>query len=230
MSNYNVTSDKIHRVLTFLIGAASPRSRKAMSVLGFDQDELDAGWGLLRRAAGDRMDVSAGPQAEDPKLVAAIDAFEDEWFPVVAATLERRYPALHAMVFLNLTQANGIGAAVTVRTLLDRVAQMQGAEAQAAKDLLAKRGFGAEAVAQGNALLAKLATLAPVPAEDPEQDRADRQAAESELWAWYIEWSTIVQAKVKNGQVLQKLGYLRGGRKAGGDTDQEGGGVPVGPA
>lgn len=213
MSTYKIVSDKLSRLLSFLRGCGNARVGAHLRKLGFTQADLDEGWALLREASGGRLAVHADGGEPDPKVVAAIDDFENRWYPIVSATLARRWPALAADVFLNLAQTEGPAVAVTVQTLLDRLAKMPGADGTAARALLAQRGLDDQAIAGVKELLAQMGTLGEAPAHDPEADRKERDAAEDRAWQWYLEWSQIAQAGISNGQVLQRLGYQLGGNQ-----------------
>lgn len=213
MGDIKTTSDRIARVLTFLRGFTDPQVAAKMAAAGFTQQDLDEGWVLVRKASGERLAVVPGNGgAADPKLIAQLDAWEDRWFPVADATLKRRWPGLHADVFLNLAQTSGPAVAVTVQTLVDRLERLDGKDGKAARELLAKRGLDGHMLANARDLLKQLGTLAPAPTYDPEADRKARDEGEDEMWAWYLEWSQIAQAAIKNGTLLQRLGYLQGGR------------------
>lgn len=212
MSNYKIVSDKLDRLITFLRGLTNARVGTYMVKAGFTQADLDEGWTLFRRAAGDRLAVRTDGSEPDPKIVAQLDEFENRFFPIVRATLHRRWPAFEAEVFLNLEQTTGPAVAVTVLTLLDRVAKLEGAGADEARAVLAQRGFNAEAIADATGLLTEMGSLAAPLTFDPELDREQREAAEADAWAWYLEWSEIAQANIKNGKLLQRLGYNSGGR------------------
>jgi hypothetical protein len=43
-------------------------------------------------------------------------------------------------------------------------------------------------------------------------DQAADEAAEAELWAWYLEWSTIARTVVTNRRHLRALGFLQNAR------------------
>ena len=64
-----------------------------------------------------------------------------------------------------------------------------------------------------------------------EDVRAAREEAEGEMWAWYLEWSTIARTTISDGRLLQRLGFgTRRARAAASeepeaaDTDVDGGG------
>ena len=212
MSIYNLSTDKLSRIMAFLRGLADERVGAKMSDAGMEQADVDEGWNLLRLATGDRLAVRANAGVVDPKVVAQLDDFENRFFPIVSGTLRRRWPELADAVFLNLEQASGPDVVITVQTLLDRVNGMPGQAGTDARELLAKRGLNAEAIAGAKALLAKLGTLGKLTGSDPEEDRKRREAAEANAWSWYLEWSEIAQGAIKNGQLLQRLGYNPGGR------------------
>ena len=58
-------------------------------------------------------------------MIEELDAFENKWFPIARVSLERHHPEMAAELFLNLSQTEGVEVAVSVRTFLERLAQMQ---------------------------------------------------------------------------------------------------------
>jgi hypothetical protein len=86
------------------------RNRKVASALasrGFGKDDLEEGLALLRGVT----DVSLAvlpPSSPNPAVIEQIDRWENEWFPVANATLLRHHPEIHARVFLNLSQTEGV--------------------------------------------------------------------------------------------------------------------------
>ncbi len=198
---------KCERVLRFLRGLSEPRVAAALLPFGFSQADWDEGWELLRSATGSRLSVpSASPP--DPSVLERLDAWENQWFPVIGASLRRRHPAVYEQLFLNLSQAEGLEVTVTVSTLLSRLSELDRApEGAAALALLQKRGFGAAQRNEAAELLDQFGEITP---ESPtvEQSAQEREAAEAALWDWYLEWSTIARSVVKGRRQLRQLGFL----------------------
>jgi hypothetical protein len=42
-----------------------------------------------------------------------------------------------------------------------------------------------------------------------------RRAADEALWAWYVEWSKISRAAIRDARMLRVLGFGRAGRPRG---------------
>ena len=74
-----------------------------------------------------------------------------------------------------------------------------------------RRGLTDEELAAARALLARVqrGPSSSEPVVDPEA----RATAEAHLWAWYLEWSGIARATVKDRRVLAALGLRPRGRK-----------------
>lgn len=212
---------KGRRVLNFLNGAAKPRAASLMARYGFGQEAYDNGWRLLKAVSGEHLDV--GPVADTPAYTAALlglDEWENLWYPIISAVLVNRHPAVQAWLFRNLSQQTGPAVTLSVRTLVDRFDLLKkrdaslpddvAAEAPAAMEILAARGFTAGRLEQARDLLKEVGQLESVDLPDPEEIRAAQAKAEQELWAWYLEWSTIAQQAISDGRVLRSLGFRSG--------------------
>lgn len=137
-----------------------------------------------------------------------------------------------AQVFKNLTQQEGLNVIMSVRTFLERYDAMvagqgtYGAEGAAAKTVLAARGLTDEQIAKARALITELGTLSE--AEDEPVDPEAFKKSEAALWGWYMEWSQVARAAVKQKALLRAMGF--GSRSSGGteeDGEEDGGGTPV---
>lgn len=156
-----------------------------------------------------------------------LDAWENRWFPIAAATLQRRHPAVHAQLFKNLKQAEGREVMMTVRTFVDRYDAMKagqgtyGAEGALAIATLDKRKLTGDVVEEARGLLTKLGDVEASP-QGPLMSDAERAAmdkAEADLWAWYREWSAIARQAVTQPHMLQALGLGRRSKKDGEDEE-----------
>lgn len=203
---------KAQRVLVFLLALRNSRIATALAKYGFDDAELALGWDFLSRLSRGRLDIA--PLA-DPKLVAELDAFENEWFPVVSAVLQHSHPAAHELVFRNLGQVSGPDVVVGVRTFIERLERLPrpesegglGAEGRAALELLARRGLTERVVAPAKSTLETIARIEP--ARAPERDPEEDARAEREMWSWYLQWSQIARVAVRERRLLKQLGFLR---------------------
>ncbi len=219
---------KATRVMRLLLGLREPRVARTMASFGFDEAELQRGWALLQGLTNGRL-AYTGP-AQDPSVLANIDAFENRWFPIAEVVLRVRYPEAHARVFANLAQSSGPEVVVTVTTLLDRLQAITKPEAEgglgeegvAARDILAQRGLDAAELARGRSLLARLGTFDEEDARPPVSPE-EAQAAEDALWDYYLEWSRIARVGIHDGRLLRLLGFRQGGPRddAGDDVDAD---------
>ncbi len=208
--------DKSFRVIRFLLGIRNPRIATALAGYGFKQEDRDEGWALLHALGKGRLEVL--PSApRDMETLLKLDAWENHWFPIAQAALERRFPAVSALFFLNLAQTEGPAVAISVRTFVDRYAELgaagptnkYGAEAPKALELLVSRGVTAAVLAEAQVLLTALTQVAPVETlPSAEQQQQDVEQAEAALWAWYLEWSQIARVAVKQRSLLRELGFL----------------------
>jgi len=191
--------DKAFRVVRFLLGVRHARVAEALAEYGFRQRDV-------RLAA-----VPSRPR--DTATLVELDAWENRWFPVAQAALERRFPALAARFFLNLTQTEGPGVAILVCTFVDRFDELAagserfGGDAPRAVELLRERGVTA-AVEEARALLVALTQLTRAP-ELSDEDEQERNLARAEvaMWAWYLEWSRIARVAIKQRGLLRQLGF-----------------------
>lgn len=215
--------EKAERVLRFFLGLRDRRVVAKLAKHGFTRDEINEGWRLLQAVTGTKLDVFAEAE-RDPAALAALDEWENQWFPIAQATLTRRYPDIQEWMFRNLTQTEGPAVIVSVTTFVQRLELMPkskkdggcGPTGAAARKVLESRGIDAAAVEEANALLERLKTTAsPEEAlqahEAEEDDSAAYAQAETDLWAWYLEWSTIARRAIKSRGLLRKLGFLRVG-------------------
>lgn len=203
-----------------------------MSAAGFTQADLDEGWQLLRDASSVRY-ARTRPEAS-ASVVGAVDAWENYWYPIVDATLRRRFPELHGQVFLNLSQESGPPVLVSVRILLDRLTELDKATDKQSKDaraVLKDRGLTKAVLDEVKGLLDEAATAGDsteVPVAD--EAAAEQERAETAMWDWYREWSQIARAAVKDGRLLVQLGLINTGRpRRAAEEPEPAGPEPVGP-
>lgn len=210
------------RVLKLLIGLRNPRILGPLVARGFRLEDAEEGWRLLREVGRFRFDVMAPPKP-DPRLIAQLDHWENTWFPVADATLNRHFPEVHKRVFLNLSQTEGPAVIVSVGALLDRITALEGGgtEDREARQLLVRRGLTDTVLEEARLLLdtigkTELNTAVP----DLEADRADMVAARGAMWSWYLEWSRIARGVIRDGNLLRELGFKSVGQEAD-DAEQE---------
>ena len=200
---------KCVRVLYLLRGLGNPRAQRPLIPYGFGPEIRKEGWRLLMAASDTKLDASVYVPP-DPTVFESLDQWENHWFPIIRASLQRHYPAVAEQIFVNLTQTSGLEVAVSVATMVRRIriAQREGSEEeQAAMAVLAERGLNEAELAKAEALLAQLDTTPePLP---PEPDQTDRAAAEKAMWDWYLEWSTVARQAISDRNVLRSLGFLR---------------------
>jgi hypothetical protein len=216
-------SEKAARTLRLLLGSTHPGIRPAMQAYGYAQKDEDEGWGLLR-GVGYQAGSVAQPPAADTKKLHEIDVWENRWFPVVQATLSRRFPAVASRFFLNLSQMSGPEVVISVQLFLDRYDELAdetkyGPEGSKAKELLTERGLTPGVVNEVRALMLGLrGEQQPQTPASIEQAKADAAKAEEALWAWYLEWSQVARVAVKSRAMLHLLGFLQGTHTAADDA------------
>jgi len=204
--------DKAARVMKFMMAVRNPRIASAMAAYGFSDAELQEGWSLMNLVG--RVKLDAHTPAADTSTIEQLDQWENQWFPIVSATLQRRFPAVHAQVFKNLSQTEGPAVAVSVRTFLERYDQMgagsgsYGAEGPQAKAVLEARGLTPAVLNQARGYLENVSKVATVDAVMAAQDPKALEKAENDLWAWYLEWSQIARIAVTQRVLLKQMGFL----------------------
>lgn len=221
-------TEKSKRLLQFLQALSFRRVSSAMAAVGFEQADSDEGWKLLREVRSPRFYKESAQV--DPNVVRMIDAWENRWFPVADAALKRRFPEIHATLFLNLSQVEGFEAINTVDLLVERydaLAAKSDASSKEAIVILGKRGLTPAIIGEAKALLEKVAAVntEPLPAPTPEEKAAEAQR-EAAMWAWYLEWTALARTVITDRRVLKQMGFLRssgrggaGEQDAGGDED-----------
>jgi len=203
-----IFGEKVERFVRFLIGLRNRRVAGALAAHGFTQAELEEAWRLFRLAVGEELSV-APVQPVDVEALEQLDVWENRWFPIARAALDARLPEIGAEVFLNLSQAEGAEVVITVGTLLERLAGLATGDSahQEARQLLEARGLTPAVCGQAQALLERLERIESPPAPDTEATRAARAASEDAMWRWYLEWSAISRAAIKDGRLLRLLGF-----------------------
>lgn len=207
-------AQQAERVLRLLMGLGDSRIAGAVRAYGFADVDLDEGWRLLRASSVVRV-APPPPPAVAPRIVAAIDAWDSRWYPIVDASLRKRFPRVHEQVFRNLGQVRGGEVLLTVATFIGRIRALdraKDAESRAARALLVTRGLTAAVLDEAWDRLEEVKKLPALPPALEEGD-ADSEAAAAAAWDWYLEWSQIARAAVTDGRLRAKLGFGTPGRK-----------------
>ncbi len=214
-------SDKAERVLKFILALRNRRINSLLRAHGFGEADYKEGLQLLQAAIGPLLDFSVPEPDVEPKVIDLLDEWENKWFPIAQASLARRFPDVHKVVFNNLSQSQGPAVVVSVGTFVRRLDALgvhpDGSPDEgglAARQLLERRGLTAKELAPVRALLKRAGSLEDAPEPQP-PSAPDTAAAEDALWAWYLEWSTIARNVISDGRLLNQLGFKKGGRPAG---------------
>jgi len=210
------------RALKLLLGiGTSSAVRDALEQRGFSADDRREGWSLLHELGGY---PAAADQEADARVdttvrdaVSALDAWDEDGFRIIRATLGRRYPAQAQRVFDGLRPSAGAEAVLGVATLLDRLdalGKSKDKDDRAASALLATRGIDAK---ERRRLHDLVATAQSSPADAGasrdaallEDAEAKRIAALVALRAWYEEWSAIARSVIKRRDRLFAVGLAK---------------------
>lgn len=217
------------RALKFL-GAAgkSLAIRAALRRHGYTEADHKEGWDLLHAASGFGLDEPS--ELEDAQVgnaITELDAWDEPYFRIIRAALERRHPVQARFVFNNLEPGVGPVAVISVRTLLDRLEALEKSperkssrkEDHAALKTLESRGITREErkrlrelvrVASGEAGGAGANDAEGAEGAEASEvalvDSEEHQQALRALYAWYKEWSETARAVIKRRDHLIRLG------------------------
>ncbi len=201
---------KLSKTTRFLIASNDPRIFALLNLRGYTNEVRHEGWDLAFKAGGRFVDMQSAPPGEKKTsdLLRTLDEFENAWFDVIDAALRRASLAVHDMVVLNLHKSSGQDVVLTMKTLLDRIDEIEKQpNMQPLIDLLTSRGFSPAVRAGGRRLLAQVAgenvTALPVP--DPVAE-AERLKAEEDMWSWYQDWAKTARTVVRRKDLRIRLG------------------------
>lgn len=213
--------DTAGRVLKFLRGVGvSVPIRAALGHRGYTEADHEEGWALLHAASGYRPgEPAAAVDGGVRDALRVLDAWDEDGFRIVRATLERRYPAQAKVVLDGIGPSTGPAAVLGVKALLDRLDALDKSKKpddRAAVALLATRGIDAQERARLRALVVRFEAGTEAPSTKVEQAQAaldaDHVKALIALRAWHDEWSEIARAAIKRRDHLVLLGLAK--RKA----------------
>jgi hypothetical protein len=213
---------KTQKALRFIMGLRNALIYNALVQYGFTEAHLRDGIARLTAVTTRRLGTPA-PWVQPPRVLRAIDDFENEWFPIARVALEQHFPVIAKEVFLRLVQSTGPEAAITVRTFVSRVRALESGagvyavDGAAARALLTERGLTEARIVAVEALLAELGAGTPTPV--PQVDTQAIEAEERALWSWYLEWSTIARVAIRDRRHLRALGFLQS--RTGADEEAE---------
>ncbi len=202
---------KVRRVIEFMLGLRDDRVLEAMAAHGFGEADRAKGWELLR-ALGMTQAVPV-PTSEISGTLALLDAWRHEWIRIVHVSLAHSFPDVDARLFRGIgkTRQESI---LFVPAFLDRFEKLErvnDASSRAAFAKLRSRGFTAERRQEARRMLQELLHVKRPTVPDPEIRRAAIHQAEAALWEYFVEWSQIARAVLKDARLLKLLGY-RGGQ------------------
>lgn len=205
------------KVLTFLRAASTKVAiRAALFAAGYTPEEQEQGWNLLQRASGHVPEVgSVEDDAAARAAIADVDAWDEPGFRRVGAALERHHPEQHAFVFAGLEPSRGVGAVLSVATLLDRLDALEAGSAtgnkvadKAAITTLSTRGITPELRQHLRERIATAQSAAtPELPENPSAEERDQALVE--LRAWYKDWSETARAVITRKDYLIMLGLSK---------------------
>ena len=210
------------RALKFLGAVSTSRTiQAAFFHRGYSKATHDRGWELMLTASGYRRARAAildNPASSG--AIAELDAWDEPNFRVARAAMGDAFPGQAAHVFEGLEPSTGAGAIVSVKTLLDRLDDLENGEDRestrevdhAALAKLAERGITPEVRAHLRGLIT-VALGAPEPAatnaDTMVANEAEQRAAKRALWGWLNEWSEVARADIRRRDLLIQLGLAK---------------------
>lgn len=202
------------RVAKFLTAIVVPRLLRRAVGAGYSREEHDELWKLYVAAAGRDQPLSfafaalegAGTNGQG-KLIAELDAFENEWLPKARAIIERRVPEQHVarfvQAFFSELSQQPLGPLVidSTATFLDRVEALASSKEPGADVVLSNlraRGLSDAKIASIRSLIAQARRGRPAARKDIDveawQEAQDRQArALRELQLAWTDWGTTLR-------------------------------------
>lgn len=232
------------RALTFLstLGRSVP-IRAALAERGYTDDDHEEGWSFLHDVSAYRSPTVTS-KTTAPAVRAAqttVDAWDEPTFRIIRATLERRFPEQEAFVMGGLAASTGDASVVGVKTLLDRLDELENGkdrkatrkEDHGALAILAKKGIDKAERARLRELV-QTASRKDMPeaeeelearkkarTEGPDKSTEAHAAALLKLHAWYREWSETARSVITRRDYLIRLGLAkRKGRKGEGPAPE----------
>jgi hypothetical protein len=220
---------KAQRLPAFLMGLGNAQIMRALQPYGFDQTKLDEGWALLRRTTASQLGAQSVPSTREQ--VARLDAWENHWFPIAFAVLQRHHPDVHEKVFHKLGQTEGNEVVLSVGTFVERVDGLPAMGEGPALATLIQHGMTEAVLGEARGLLTQL--MQPR-IEDPPTDDVPivDPAAEDAMWSYYLQWSAIARRAISERRLLRQLGFrrsLRGGSDEPSPGNEAPGETPAGP-
>jgi hypothetical protein len=201
------TAGKARRLLEFMLGLRDDRVLRLLESRGFSASDHEQGWQLLRNLGMTRSVPVAS--SGNGALETAIESWRLEWTRIARVSLARSFPELCDALFRASKKKDQTPLVLLLR-FLDRLEKLQSARdtnSRAALAKLASRGLTSERIAEGRALVDQLKRPALPAVPNANQRRSAIKKAEDALWAYYIEWSEIARAVIKDRRLLDVLGY-----------------------
>jgi hypothetical protein len=201
---------RAERALRLILGMRSPSIAEQLAEFGFCQDVLEEGWDLMRclTAPGELIESRGNARTQGETT---IEEWVQLWIPIARGVIHASHPGLEAWLFQHLRSARGKRTVPLAGTFLDRLNQLEAGDdphlqdGPAAVRLLEKHGLTPDKRREMAALVEQ--AWQPKTAQHlvraPEQDRAAADA----LWVWYLKWSEIARAAIKNKAQLRALGF-----------------------
>lgn len=227
------------RAGNFLRAAAQREVFLALKQAGFSAAEYQAGWKLYNSATVAPELPQEQPSPVDSVALAfkALDAWDDENFPILFKTLSRHDANFRDYLFdgglkpeVGAASIKGIGLLLQ-RLEAARAETAPGREARRAQDkaalaVLASLGYHAEELARVRGLVETVTQGAPAadgealpPVVPDEGEEASKELLD--LYGWYEQWATIVRKRRVPSKHQRKLGLLSRGRpKGSGEKDE----------
>jgi hypothetical protein len=203
------TAGKLRRVFEFLIGLRDDRVLVALGARGFGEEQHARGWELLTALGLTRVAALPAPKTNQAEL--ALTAWRYEWLRIARASLEQDFPTVHEQLFGGLykRRSETLGIVLAFLARFDKLQRASDATSRAALAKLRTRGLTSERIDEVRQFIEAMRRPAePAPERgNAAKRRAATHKAETALWAYYVEWSQIARAVIKDERLLKLLGY-----------------------
>jgi hypothetical protein len=197
----------MERVVRFLYGLRDEDVALALVTAGMRDEDVERGWTLMRASCPRSIEAARAA----PDLNGARDAREalrrwtGRWVPIIKVALRPAYgDALRLLLERPFQEID--------EPVLDAQQIVHGLrllEGESAREKLRGRGLDEEEVARARELIVRVTALAPIDAREGYDGGCGE--AESELWEWYLHWARFALTNVRNGRLLQGLGFAVNG-------------------
>lgn len=192
---------KAERVLRFLLALQHEEIASTLVAHGMRDEDVARGWRALRAMAPPSIEAAVvrPDTTQHRAAIRELQRWTSLWSAIVRAALEERNVRAYELVVGQTVLLND--PIVQAEMILRGLDALDGD----ARALLTTRGLTVAVANEARRLLAIATALAP--SDDRAGYGVDREEAERVMWGWYLRWSAVARAAIRNGGWLQRLGF-----------------------